>query len=100
MSIANIGEQRVKTIKTENMLKRFISRIFNSKDADANATKEGTVKFFNDTRGFGFIKVNDTEEDIFVHATNLVDRIRENDHVQFNVEQGEKGPSAINVKKL
>lgn len=80
------------------MLKRFISRIFNTKGV--SETKEGTVKFFNETRGFGFIKVNDTEEDIFVHATNLVDKIRENDHVQFNVEQGEKGPSAINVKKL
>ncbi|HLW13897.1 MAG TPA: cold shock domain-containing protein [Flavobacteriaceae bacterium] len=80
------------------MLKRFISRIFNSKEA--SVTREGTVKFFNETRGFGFIKVSDTEDDIFVHATNLVDRIRENDQVQFNVEQGKKGPSAINVRKL
>lgn len=60
--------------------------------------KEGTVKFFNEAKGFGFIKVNDTEQDIFVHSTNLIDNIREDDRVEFEVEQGEKGPSAINVR--
>lgn len=79
------------------MLKRFISRLINTKD---NETKEGKVKFFNNTRGFGFIEVNGSEEDIFVHASNLVDKIRENDRVQFDVEQGEKGPNAINVRVL
>lgn len=61
---------------------------------------EGTVKFFNNTRGFGFIEVNGSDEDVFVHASNLIDKIRENDHVKFNVEQGKKGPSAINVRVM
>lgn len=79
------------------MLKKFISRLLNSKD---NEIKEGTVKFFNNARGFGFIQVNGSDEDIFVHASNLIDKIRENDHVQFDVEQGKKGPSAVNVRVL
>jgi len=79
------------------MLKRFISRLIGTKE---NETKEGTVKFFNNARGFGFIEVNGSDEDIFVHASNLVDKIRENDHVQFDVEQGKKGPSAVNVRVL
>ena len=79
------------------MLKKFISRLVNTKD---NEMKEGTVKFFNNARGFGFIEVDGSDEDIFVHASNLIDKIRENDHVQFDVEQGEKGPSAINVRVL
>lgn len=57
----------------------------------------GTVKFFNDTKGFGFIKVDGTGEDVFVHVTDLVDEIRENDKVQFEVAQGKKGPNAVKV---
>jgi CspA family cold shock protein len=59
--------------------------------------KEGTVKFFNNAKGFGFIKVNDSDEEIFVHSTNLIDDIQENDTVKFDVEKGDKGLSAINV---
>ncbi len=62
--------------------------------------KEGTVKFFNEAKGFGFIKVKDSEQDIFVHSTNLIDNIREDDQVQFDVEQGEKGLSAVKVRLL
>ncbi len=60
--------------------------------------KEGTVKFFNRTKGFGFIKPTDAEEDVFVHQTGLIDEIHENDQVSFEVQRGEKGLSAINVK--
>ena len=60
--------------------------------------KEGTVKFFNNARGFGFIKPTDSNEDIFVHESGLVDDIRENDRVQFEVEEGKKGLNAINVE--
>jgi len=60
--------------------------------------KEGTVKFFNNAKGFGFIKVTDTEEDIFVHATNLIDDIKEDDQVTFEVEQGDKGLNAVKVR--
>ncbi|WP_073217699.1 cold-shock protein [Aequorivita viscosa] len=62
--------------------------------------KEGTVKFFNEAKGFGFIKVTDTDQDIFVHSTNLIDNIREDDKVQFEVEQGDKGLSAVKVRLL
>ena len=60
--------------------------------------QEGTVKFFNDSKGFGFIKSNDSGEDIFVHSTGLVDNIKENDKVQYKTEQGKKGLNAINVQ--
>lgn len=62
--------------------------------------KEGTVKFFNNARGFGFIKISDSEEDIFVHESGLIDEIRENDKVKFDVEQGKKGLNAVNVKVI
>ncbi|MEO6347825.1 MAG: cold shock domain-containing protein [Aquaticitalea sp.] len=62
--------------------------------------KEGTVKFFNNAKGFGFITVKDTNEEIFVHSSNLIDKIKENDTVSFEVEQGEKGPSAIKVSVI
>lgn len=60
--------------------------------------KEGTVKFFNETKGFGFIVPADAGEDIFVHSSGLIDQIRENDKVQYDVEQGRKGLNAVNVK--
>lgn len=59
--------------------------------------KKGTVKFFNETKGFGFIKAEDGEE-IFVHVTGLIDEIQENDVVTFEVEKGKKGLNAVNVK--
>ena len=62
--------------------------------------RKGTVKFFNDSKGFGFIKPSDGGEDIFVHASGLIDQISENDEVQFEVENGRKGLSAINVQKI
>jgi CspA family cold shock protein len=57
----------------------------------------GTVKFFNETKGFGFIKLDDSGQDVFVHVTDLIDEIRENDKVQFEVAQGKKGPNAVKV---
>jgi CspA family cold shock protein len=61
---------------------------------------EGTVKFFNETKGFGFIKPTDSSEDIFVHSSGLIDEIRENDQVEYDVEKGKKGLNAVNVKVL
>lgn len=77
------------------MIKEFINKLMNIKKA--NVMKEGTVKFFNNTKGFGFIKMNESDEEIFVHSTNLNEEIRENDKVKFDVEKGEKGLSAVNV---
>ncbi len=59
--------------------------------------QSGTVKFFNETKGFGFITTDGSNQDIFVHVSGLVDEIRENDKVNFEVEQGRKGPNAVNV---
>ena len=61
--------------------------------------KTGTVKFFNESKGFGFIKSDDSGEEIFVHVTGLVDEIRENDTVSFDVAEGKKGLNAVNVKR-
>jgi len=58
--------------------------------------QSGTVKFFNEAKGFGFI--NSNNEDIFVHASGLVDQIKEDDEVTFDVQQGRKGPNAVNVQ--
>jgi CspA family cold shock protein len=62
--------------------------------------KEGTVKFFNNTKGFGFIKPSDSSEDIFVHESGLIHEIRENDKVKFDVEKGKKGMNAVNVEVI
>lgn len=62
--------------------------------------QEGTVKFFNESKGFGFITVTETGKEVFVHTSNLIDSIRENDKVSFNVEQGQKGPMATRVKRI
>lgn len=59
---------------------------------------EGTVKFFNDEKGFGFIKPNDGGADVFVHRTGLVDEIKEDDQVSYDLEDGKKGVNAVNVK--
>jgi len=61
---------------------------------------EGTVKFFNNDKGFGFIKPEDQGEDIFVHAKGLIDEINEDDKVEYEVEQGRKGLNAVNVKVI
>jgi len=62
--------------------------------------KKGVVKFFNNEKGFGFIKDEETNEDVFVHKTGLVDNIREDDQVEFDVEQGQRGLNAVNVTKV
>jgi cold shock protein len=62
--------------------------------------KTGVVKFFNQNKGFGFIKVDGSSEEIFVHANDLTETIDENDKVEFEVQQGKKGLNAVNVKKI
>lgn len=58
------------------------------------------MKFFNNQKGFGFISQNDDRNEIFVHVTGLIDEIRENDQVTYDVEDGRKGLNAINVKVI
>jgi cold shock protein len=61
---------------------------------------KGTVKFFNSAKGYGFIKVDNTGEELFVHANDITGTIGENDAVEFEIQQGKKGPMAVNVKKV
>lgn len=60
---------------------------------------KGTVKFFNTTKGFGFIKDSESEKEYFVHVTGLIDEIKENDEVTFDLAEGRKGLNAVNVKQ-
>ena len=61
---------------------------------------KGTVKFFNESKGFGFITEEGVEKDHFVHISGLVDEIREGDEVEFDLEEGKKGLNAVNVKVI
>ena len=60
----------------------------------------GKIKFFNESKGFGFIVEDETNKEIFVHHTGLTDRVRENDLVSYDVVEGKKGQNAVNVKKI
>lgn len=60
--------------------------------------EKGTVKFFNHQKGFGFIKVESTGKEVFVHVSGLKDEIRDNDAVEFDIQEGKKGLNAVNVR--
>lgn len=60
--------------------------------------KKGTVKFFNDSKGFGFIIDSETKTEYFVHVSGLIDEIREDDNVEFELKEGRKGLNAVSVK--
>jgi cold shock CspA family protein len=68
-------------------------------DEEAIAVRTGKVEFFNDSKGFGFIKEIDTQEKFFVHIRGLLEEVRENDLVTFELERGLKGMNAVQVKK-
>ena len=73
----------------------------NSGDAyEEDPVREGIVSFFNESKGYGFIKDSETKESIFVHVNGLVDQIKENDKVTFETEQGPKGINAIKVSLI
>ena len=59
---------------------------------------KGTVKFFNESKGFGFIKDSGSDKEYFVHVSGLNDQVRENDEVTFDLQEGNKGLNAVNVK--
>ncbi len=59
--------------------------------------QEGTVKFFNEEKGFGFITPNNGGAEVFVHASGLSENIRQDDAVRYDIEEGRKGPNAVNV---
>lgn len=61
---------------------------------------KGTVKFFNESKGFGFINEEGSDKDHFVHSSGLIDEIREGDNVEFELQEGRKGMNAVNVKVI
>ena len=61
---------------------------------------KGTVKFFNDSKGYGFITEEGSEKEHFVHISGLIDEIKEGDEVEFDLEEGKKGLNAVNVKVI
>ena len=61
---------------------------------------KGTVKFFNDSKGFGFIIDDESKQEYFVHVTGVIDEIREGDSVEFELTEGKKGLNAVSVKVL
>lgn len=88
--------RRMKTFKQEDMQIGVPKHVPGEED---NPVRTGTVTFFNDAKGFGFIKDSQTGESVFIHANQLSERISENDKVSFEVEMGHKGANAVNVKK-
>lgn len=69
-------------------------------ETDPDMPREGTIEFFNDAKGYGFIKDLQTKEQIFVHINQLSEPVKENNKVSFQVEQGPRGLNAVNVKKI
>ncbi len=69
-------------------------------DEPLDKVRKGIVSFFNDAKGFGFIKDMETKESVFVHINNVVDEIKEGNMVSFEVEMGPKGPTAVQVKQV
>lgn len=67
---------------------------------DMDPVRKGTITFFNDSKGYGFIRDSETKESIFVHINNAEEEIRQGNQVNFEVEMGQKGPVAVNVKQL
>ncbi len=84
-------------IKTEDIR---ISTMRQEAMDPADLIRKGTVTFFNDSKGYGFIKDHESQESIFVHINNVEDQIRENDKVTFETEKGPKGLNATKVKLI
>ncbi len=59
----------------------------------------GTVKFFNESKGYGFILETETGKELFVHVSGLIDKVTKNDKVEFEIQNGKKGLNAVNVKR-
>lgn len=86
-----------KNIKTED-IQIGVSR---QEDLDPeDLIRRGTVTFFNDSKGYGFIKDHESQESVFVHVNGLEDAVKENDKVTFETEMGQKGLNAVRVKLI
>lgn len=87
---------KVKKIKAENIEIGVPKR----EEEEDPGVRTGKIIFFNDQKGYGFIKENETEEKYFVHINGLLDKVVENDKVSFDLEKGVKGMNAVHVRKI
>lgn len=84
----------------EALQQAFIFEAENQLCLNNHTMNNGTVKFFNDSKGYGFITPDNGGKDVFVHANGLIDDIREGDKVSYEIEDGRKGPNAVDVRVL
>ncbi|HKL08073.1 MAG TPA: cold shock domain-containing protein [Bacteroidales bacterium] len=82
-------------IKAEDIL---VSVPNKSKEDELDPLRKGTLTFFNDSKGYGFIKDSETKESVFVHINNMLEEVNEGNIVSFEIERGPKGLVAVNVK--
>ena len=73
-------------------------RFINTIQIKMDTKNQGTVKFFNTEKGFGFIKHAESDKETFVHVSGLINEIKEGDKVEYDSQQGQKGPQAVNVR--
>ncbi len=85
--VINVDDIQITTARQEDLI-------------DEDPIKKGTVTFFNDGKGYGFIRNTETQESIFVHVNGLKTQIKEGDKVTFEVEKGQKGPTAVRVSTV
>lgn len=99
----NITSTPPDPMKKKTVIKAEDIQIGISRQADLepeDLIRKGTVTFFNDSKGYGFIKDHDSQDSVFVHVNGLVDTIKENDRVTFETEMGQKGMNAVKVKLI
>lgn len=99
----NITSTPPDPMKKKTVIKAEDIQIGISRQADLepeDLVRKGTVTFFNDSKGYGFIKDHDSQDSVFVHVNGLVDTIKENDRVTFETEMGQKGMNAVKVKLI
>ncbi len=84
--------------KTEVKLEDIAVSVPKGSDEDVDPIRKGTITFFNESKGFGFIKDLETKQDVFVHANNVIGEIKEGNLVTYEVEMGQRGPNAVRVQ--
>jgi len=84
--------------KTEIKLEDIAVSVPKGSAEEIDPVRKGTVSFYNESKGFGFIKDLETKQDVFVHANNVIGEIREGNLVTFEVERGQRGPTAVRVQ--
>jgi cold shock CspA family protein len=84
--------------KTEIKLEDIAISVPKGSTEEEDPIRKGTVSFYNESKGFGFIKDMETKQDVFVHANNVIGEIKEGNLVTYEVEMGQRGPNAVRVQ--